>query len=137
MPKSLINSVKMGRQRYVMAETIVSVCEGFGAEAMPGLKVWDVFPLIVILRKMADNSLHRRSSNATSLARTLGMPRTTVQRRLTQLKRMGAVEQHGVRYTVVATFLNHPKQVEGFKRRRDQIGVAHRKMSELGTTSHK
>jgi len=132
MPKSLINSIIMGQSRYLMAETVVSLCDGFRADNMPGLKVWDAFPLLVILCKMVDNSVHRRSSNATSLARTLGMPRTTVQRRLTQLKQIGAVQQHGARYQVVATFMNQPKRVEGFKRRREHFGTAHHKMTELG-----
>ena len=137
MPRSLINSIIMGQSRYLMAETVVSLCDGFRTDYLPDLKVWDAFPLLVILRKMIENAMKRRSSNSTSLARALGMPRTTVQRRLTTLKRIGAVEQHGARYVVVPTFMNHPRMVEGFKRRRDYIGTAHQKMTKPGTTSQK
>jgi len=137
MPKSLINSIEMGQVRYLMADTVVSVCESITSDYLPDFKVWDAFPLLVIVRKMIENSVKRRSSNSTSLARALGMPRSTVQRRLTQLKRIGAVEQRGARYTVVAAFMNHPKMIQGFKRRRDLIGDAHQKMTKSGTTSQK
>jgi biotin operon repressor len=137
MPKSLINSIEMGQVRYLMADTVVRVCEGFTSDYLPDFKVWDAFPFLVILRKMIENAVNRRSSNATSLARALGMSRTTVQRRLTQLKRIGAVEQHGARYVVIPSFMNHPKMIAGYKSRRDQIGSAHRKMTETGTTSQK
>ena len=133
MTKSIISSIAMGRERYVMAETVVRLCEGFRADYTPHLLLWDAFTLLVILRKMVDNSINRRISNATNLARALSMPRTTVHRRLAQLKEMGAVEQHGAQYTVVPAFMNHPKMIEGFERRRDYVGASHKKMLQSGT----
>jgi hypothetical protein len=33
--------------------------------------------------------------------------------------------------------MKHPQVVVGFKRHRDYVGIAHQKMTETGTTSHK
>jgi len=131
MPKSgILDEIKLGRKRYTMAETVVRLTEGFRTDYMPHVRTWDAFTLLLILRKMIEQQMSRRPSSACTLSRTLHMPRTTVSRKLAQLKQMGAIEQHGSRFEVLATYMNSPQMVMGFKRRRDMMQSATKKMAD-------
>jgi DNA-binding IclR family transcriptional regulator len=77
--------------------------------------------LILILHRIADMNQLGRGANASALAWSTGMPRTTVRRKLTQLKKAGLIEQRGPRYLLSATFLNRSHILRGFKRRREMV----------------
>jgi biotin operon repressor len=131
MPKSgILDQIKLGRKRYAMAQTVVRLVEGFRADYMPQVKPWDTFALLFILRKMLEQQMSARPSSASTLSRALGMPRTTVSRKLAILRRIGAIEQHGSRFEVLATYMNSPEMVMGFKRRRDMVQSAAKKMAD-------
>lgn len=96
------------------------------------MKTWEAFALLLILRKMLDQHVNARPSSASTLSRAVGMPRTTVQRKLMLLKQMGAVEQHGSRFAVVPEFMNVSQRVEGFKHRRELWHRADKKITNAG-----
>jgi biotin operon repressor len=126
--RQILEEIKAGRQRYKMADTVVRLCEGFRADYMPSMKTWEAFVLLLILRKMLDQHVHGQPANASTLARSLGMPRTTVQRRLAQLKQIGAIKQHGSRFAVLSSYMNAPQMLLGFEHRRDMVRSASKKM---------
>jgi hypothetical protein len=132
-PKQIIDAIKFGRERYVLADTVVRLTKEFRTDYVPGAKTWEAFQLLLILHRMIEVDQRGRESSALAVSRAIGMPRTTVQRRLEQLKQMGAVEQRGPRFTVVPTFMNAKHMLEGFERRRDMWGRAAKKMSTTGT----
>jgi hypothetical protein len=133
MPKSIIGAIKFGYQRYVLADTVVRLTEEFRADYVPRAKTWEAFALLLILRRMLDVHLRGRKSSAVQISRTIGMPRTTVYRKLAQLKKMGAIKQEGARFTVVPEFMNASHMLTGFKRRRDMWHGADKKMSAMDT----
>jgi hypothetical protein len=129
MPKKIIDAIKFGRERYVLADTVVRLTEEFRADYIPHAKTWDAFTLLLILRRMLDVHQQGRESSAVAIARAISMPRTTVNRKLPQLKKLGAIEQQGARFTVLPEFMNAPHLVEGFKHRREVWHRADKKMS--------
>ena len=133
MSKSIIDSLELGRQRYVMAETVIQMVEGFRRDYMPNVRTWDAFALLLLLRKMLDQHMAGRAASASALSRSVGMPRTTVQRKLAQLKKIGAIEQHGSRFMVSPTYMNSPKMLQGFRRRLDFIRSAPKRISVSGS----
>jgi hypothetical protein len=128
-PKGIINAIKMGHDRYIMADTVVRLTEEFRDDNFPGMKTWEAFVNLLILYRMLDAHQRGRKSSAVGISRTIGMPRTTVQRRLENLKKMGAIEQDGARFTVLPEFMNASRTVEGFKHRRELWHRADKKMS--------
>jgi hypothetical protein len=132
-PRGIIDAIKLGHERYVLADTVVRLTEEFRDDYVPGAKTWEAFAMLLILRRMLDVHQRGRKSSALGLSRAIGMPRTTVQRRLENLKKMGAIEQDGARFTVLPEFMNASHMVEGFKRRRVIWHRAAKKMSATGT----
>jgi hypothetical protein len=132
-PKKIIDAIKFGRERYVLADTVVRLVEEFREDYLPNAKTWEAFELLLILRRMIEVHQRGRESSALGLSRTIGMPRTTVHRRLERLKTMGAIKQDGARFTVLPEFMNASHMVEGFKRRREMWHRAAKKLSATGT----
>jgi hypothetical protein len=132
-PKSIIDAIKMGHERYVLADTVVRLTEEFRADYAPSAKTWEAFALLLILRRMLDVHQRGRESSAVVIARAIGMPRTTVYRKLAQLKKMGAVAQNGSHFSVLPEFMNASHMIEGFKHRRQVWHRAYKKMSATDT----
>jgi hypothetical protein len=132
MSQKILDAIKFGHERYVLADTVVRLTEAFRADYVPDAKTWEAFALLLILRKMLEQQMNARPSSASTLSRAVGMPRTTVQRRLAQLTKLGAVEQHGSRFAVVPEFMNVSLRVEGFKHRREVWHRADKKMTTVG-----
>jgi len=132
-PKEIIDAINMGHERYVLADTVVRLVEEFREDYVPEAKTWEAFELLLILRRMLEVHQRGRKSSALGLSRAIGMPRTTVHRRLERLKAMSAIEQDGARFTVLPKFMNASHMVEGFKHRREMWHRAAKKMSATGT----
>jgi hypothetical protein len=133
MPKSIIHAIQWGRERFVLADTVVQLTEGFRADYVPKLSTWEAFAMLLILRRMLDVHQRGRLSSPSGISRAIGMPRTTVYRRLELLKTIGAIEQRGSRFAVLPEFMNAPHKLAGFKRRRDMWHSADKKMSATDT----
>jgi DNA-binding IclR family transcriptional regulator len=67
-----------------------------------------------------------------SLSRALGVPRATVQRRLTILTKKEFVVRKGARYALCAEPFNEPARMEGFRRRVSMLRGATLRLFELG-----
>jgi hypothetical protein len=131
--EAIIDEIVLGRQRYVLAETVVTLTEGFRRDCMPKVRTWEAFAMLLILRKMLEVHIRGHNASASGLSRALGMPRTTVRRRLGLLEKLGAVERIGSRFRVVATYMNDPHMVRGFRKRREIVRQAPRKMAETAS----
>jgi len=123
-PQSIIDEIELGRERYAMAETVVKLMEGMRKDYLPNVKMWDAFTILLIARRMLQVHMRGQKASAAGISRAIGVSRTTVQRKLAQLKKMGAVEQQGARYSIVPAFMNSPHMVGGFRRRRDILKQA-------------
>jgi IclR helix-turn-helix domain len=131
MRNSVIDQIKKARQRYVMADTVVRSCEGFRADYLPTLSTWEAFGLLLILRTMIDQHMQDREIRLATLAQALDIPRSTLQRKLSHLKRIGAVEQSGGHYFVVPLFMNGPRMMVGYERRKIMWGEALSTITQL------
>jgi DNA-binding IclR family transcriptional regulator len=60
------------------------------------------------------------------------MPRTTVQRKLSRLKKMGVIERRGSHYLLSAKYMNAPHILKGFRRRREIVRHLFKKLTETG-----
>jgi transposase InsO family protein len=56
------------------------------------------------------------------------IPRSTVQRRMGELTKLGAIERNGTRFLLSVSYLNKPGILEGFKRRVDVVKGAPKKL---------
>jgi DNA-binding transcriptional ArsR family regulator len=74
-----------------MADTVIRLMEGFRDDSLPGVRTWDAFVLLLIIRKIYEIHTAGREVTASALSRAVGMPRTTVLRKLAQLKEIGKV----------------------------------------------
>ena len=129
MPKSIFNEIELAHDRYTMADTVVGLCEGFRHDYFPEASILDAFVLLLVLRRMVDRHRHGRLANATCISQATGIPRTTVQRRLAQLERLGAItQQRSSQFMVVPEFMNTPDKLIGFVKRRRRVGIAYKKM---------
>jgi len=131
MPKSIARAMRLGMERHAMAETCIRLIEAIRDDYMPGVRTWDALALLIILRKMFDLHTTGRTASASALSRAVGMPRTTMLRKLAQLKKIGAVEQHGLRYAMSPTYLNSPTMLWGFGRRAALVRRTAKKLSNL------
>jgi biotin operon repressor len=132
---TIIDALQLGRQRYALTEAIVRLTESYRDDYLPGTSTWDTFALILICQKMLAMHAVGREASASALARSIGMPRTTVLRKLAQLKKVGAIEQHGPRYLMATSYLNRPIALQGFKRRAAILRKTAKKLSNLDTSS--
>jgi biotin operon repressor len=132
---TIIDATQLGQQRYALVEAIVRLTESYRDDYLPGSTTWDAFALVLICQKMLAMHAVGREASASSLARSSGMPRTTVLRRLAQLKKIGAVEQHGRRYLMSSAYLNRPVALQGFKRRLAILRKTAEELSNLDISS--
>jgi len=131
--EAIIDELELGRQRYAMGETVVTLMEGFRKDYMPRVGTWDAFAMLLILRKMLEGHIRGQNASASGISRALGMPRTTVRRKLGLLEKLGAVESIGSRFRVLPAYMNSPHMIRGFRKRRDIVRQAPKKMAETGS----
>jgi hypothetical protein len=93
MPKHIIDAIKMGHVRFVLADTVVRLTKEFREDYMPGARTWEAFELLLILRRMPEAHQRGQKLSALGLSLAVDMPRTTVLRRLEKLKKMGALNK--------------------------------------------
>jgi len=115
-----------------MADLGIRLMEGIRNDYMPSVKLWDALGMMLILHKMYELHTIGREASASALSRGIGMPRTTLQRKLAQLKKIGVIEQRGQRYLMSPEHLNHPMILHGFRRRVALITRAQKRMLRSG-----
>jgi hypothetical protein len=120
-PKSAVSALRSFEQRHTLVESIIRLLETFRDDLFPGATTWESFALLVVLHRIANMNQLGRAANASALAWSTEMPRTTVRRRLARLKKAGVIEQRGSCYLLSPKFMNHPHILRGFKRRREIV----------------
>jgi biotin operon repressor len=137
MTKEILNAIHLGPSRYTMADTIVRLIESVRHDFGPDTKPWETFVNLLIVHRMWAAHRNDQLSSAAGIAKAIGMSRSTVQRRLRDLEKRGAVERRGTRYVMVPEFLNSPHGIQdsgtkGFKRRVARWHEADKKMVIVG-----
>jgi hypothetical protein len=120
-----------------MVETLVRLVESARQDFGPELKTWETFVNLLIIHRMWAVHRNGRLASAAGIAKSIGMPRSTVLRRLRALEKQGAVERKEARYAIVPEFINSPRGVadlgtKGFKRRVTRWQEAGKKMVIVG-----
>lgn len=92
-----------------MAETVIRLMESLRDDYLPGMRTWDAFALLLIIRKIYEMHTAGRRATASALSRAVGMPRTTVLRKMSQLKKIGAVEKYGSHFMLSPKYFNNPR----------------------------
>ena len=132
---TIIDALQLGRQRYALTEALVRLTESYRDDYLPGSSTWDTFGLVFICQRMLAMHAVGRDASASALARSTRIPRTTVLRKLAQLKTVGPIDQNGPRYQMSSAYLNRPCALQGFKRRVAILRKTAEKLSNLDSSS--
>lgn len=137
MPQIIVHAVDLGPSRYTMVDTVVRLIESVRQDFGPETKTWETFINLLIVHRMWAQHRNGQLASAAGIAKAVGMPRSTVQRRLRRLVKDGAVERRGTRYAIVPEFINSPHGIaalgtKGFKRRVARWHEAGNKMTIVG-----
>jgi DNA-binding transcriptional MocR family regulator len=137
MPQIIVDAIDLGPSRFTMVDAIVRLIESVRQDFDPDAKTWDTFINLLILHRMWATHRNGRLASAAGIAKSIGMPRSTVVRRLGHLQKRGAIERRGTRYALVPQFINSPAGVtdsgtRGFKRRVARWREADKKMTIVG-----
>jgi hypothetical protein len=132
-PKSLLEQLTFGKcARRVVADLITELVEASRNDFMPGMPLSEFFMYVLIVGKMMTLHERGREASASDLSRLTGIPRTTVQRKLRELLKVGAIERCGHRWIIVPSVFNTPLVIKGFKRRQVIVSLAREKMATTG-----
>jgi hypothetical protein len=113
-----IDTIAFGKERSAMCALVQRLGETFRDDWFPGMSTWEALQLsLIMLCLFRFHSLTGRAQSVSSLSRSSGIPRATLDRKLTTLKRLGYVEQHGTRLMLSVEGLNREHLIQGFKRR--------------------
>jgi hypothetical protein len=95
-PKQIIDAIKFGRERYVLADTVVRLTKEFRTDYVPGAKTWEAFQLLLILHRMIEVDQRGRESSALVGSRRLSCHRHATHNDATQA---GTAQANGRRGT--------------------------------------
>jgi len=121
MSTEIPTAVLFGRERNALGELCISLVESIRNDYFPRARLWEAFELMLVTKKIFNMHAVRRATSASALARSTGLAPSTVQRRLTYLTKLGAVEKRGTQFVMCVPYANRPSAVEGFKRRMDLV----------------
>ena len=128
-----LDAIIYGNERHSLVHLIIRLIDSYRQEFVPNLSKCAAFELLLIVDKMLHLHEAGRPATASALARSTGIPRSTVQRRLLHLIKSGLGEQNGTHFSMSPPFLNQPMIVEGFQRRVLMVvDVAQTKLSTVG-----
>ena len=132
-PKSLLEQLTFGkRARRVVADLIIELVETCRDDVMPGTPLCEFFMYVLIGGKILMLHERGREASASDLSRLTGIPRTTVQRKLRTMLKLGAIERCGRRWIIVPSFFNTPLVIKGFRRRQVIVSHAREKIATTG-----
>jgi predicted transcriptional regulator len=127
-PKVMLERIERWHERTAMADLCIRLVQSIGRDYFPGARTCDAFEMLVILNAMFEMHTAGRFATASALARSTGISRSTVQRRIGKLTKLGAIERNGTRFLLSVSYLNKPGILEGFKRRVDVVKDAPKKL---------
>jgi hypothetical protein len=117
-PKFNIDAVAFGKERGAMWALVQQLGLTYRDDWFPGTSRWEALQLSLIMLCLWEfHLLTGGAQSISSLARSSGIPRAAVHRKLTTLKRLGYVEQHGTGFMLSVEGINQEHLIQGFKRR--------------------
>lgn len=128
-PKVMLERIDRWYERSAMADLCIRLVQSIGRDYFPGARTCDAFEMIVILHAMFELHTAGRFATANAIARYTGISRSTVQRRIGKLTKLGAIQRNGTRFFLSVSYLNKPGILEGFKRRIDMVKGAPKKLN--------
>jgi hypothetical protein len=126
-------AIQYGDERCTMADLVLKVVNSFRDDWFPDQNTWESLQFAMIMLSMYQIHLVGRAPSASDVARSTGMPRPTVQRKLAKLKKIGYVNQYGSRFELSIDGLNQPRLLDGFRKRLGIVKGALQKMLMLLT----
>jgi hypothetical protein len=127
-PEVILERIDRWHERTAMADLCIRLVQSVGRDYFPGARTCDAFEMLLILHAMFEIHTAGRLATASALARSTGISRPTVQRRMRELTKLGAIERNGTRFLLSVSYLNKPAILEGFKRRVDIVKGAPKKL---------
>jgi hypothetical protein len=127
-PEVILERIDRWHERTAMADLCIRLVQSVGRDYFPGARTCDAFEMLLILHAMFEIHTAGRLATASVLARSTGISRPTVQRRMRELTKLGAIERNGTRFLLSVSYLNKPAILEGFKRRVDIVKGAPKKL---------
>jgi predicted transcriptional regulator len=127
-PEVILERIARWHERTAMADLCIRLVQSVGRDYFPGASTCDAFEMLLILHAMFEIHTAGRFATASALARSTGISRSTIQRRMSQLTKLGAIERNGTRFLLSVSYLNKPAILEGFKRRVDIVKGAPKKL---------
>jgi hypothetical protein len=116
-------------ERSAMADLCIRLVQSIGRDYFPGARTCDAFEMMVILHAMFEFHTAGRFATTSTIARYTGISRSTVQRRIGKLTKLGAIQRNGTRFLLSVSYLNKPGILEGFKERIDLVKGAPKKLN--------
>jgi hypothetical protein len=117
-PKMIVAKLLLGKERRAIGQMIIRLVESTRDDFFPGMPIQDFIVALLLLDGVYEQNERGREASASGLARTTGIPRATVQRRLIELdKKWHAIEQRRHRYVLNLTFFNAPLTMRGMPSR--------------------
>jgi hypothetical protein len=121
MSTEIPTAVVLGRERNALGDLCISLIESIRDDYFPGAPLRETIELMLVMKKIFDMHAVGRATSASALARSTGLARSTVQRRLGYLIKLRAVEKRGTQFVTCVPYVNRSSAVEGFKRRVDIV----------------
>jgi hypothetical protein len=116
-PQWDISKIKYGVERCAMADLVIKLADTFKEDWFEGLDVWEALQMAAIMLKMYQIHQMGKAASASAISRSIGMPRTTVERKLVTLNKRGLVERYGTRFALSIDGINDPRLIDGFAKR--------------------
>jgi hypothetical protein len=127
-PKVMLERIDRWHERTAMADLCIRLVQSIGRDYFPGARTCDAFEMMVILNAMFEIHTTGRFATVSALARSTGISLSTVQRRVGELTKLGAIERNGTRFLLSVSYLNKPGILQGFKRRVEVVKGAPKKL---------
>ena len=118
MPRSIIDKqLALGRQRVTMCDIFYRLEESARKDYCPWMSDAEFADAVVIILRIAQRHISGRLPTESELARSTGIPRNTLRRKLKAFAAHGMIEKDGHRLALHAAYFNQPHMIAGFRRR--------------------
>lgn len=121
MPKSIISQIAFGPERWLLADCVIKYVEAMRENYAPTSTAVEAFVVLLVLHRVYEINQRGREATASELARSVGLPRTTLLSTLHKMVGAGTLELRYSRYVISAASLNRPDVVRRFKSRVRQV----------------
>lgn len=125
--------VQIDHERAVVVKAMIAAMREFGGPIITPERFGAEASSIILCMGIYVGQSEGRPMNTSKLAAYVGIPRTTVMRRLSELERDGIISRMGEGYALTLEFLDDPGRITNGKRAKRHLNDAVRRLSKSGT----